>query len=205
MIEQEGVAGLYREFSAQVLKTSLKQIWCWPMMTGIPMCLSSHGLGDMSGQMITGLSIATVDAAITTPLEKIKILSASNIKRSFSLTDIYKEGWKGLGVYWAKKSVTMVTFLTSQKYLREVNRSNAEQPLSFFEMLKVGAQVSLIVSVISAPFDSFNTLKQSQNVSLFHFALRSGALKLYRGLPLNVLSLVIQNVASVAVLEKMGK
>jgi hypothetical protein len=154
LFQQEGVSAFYRGLPLQLLKTSLKQIWCWPMITGVPRFLQRYRLVDSQRQILTGLSIATIDATITTPLERIKILSASNGRITYSLSGAYKDGWRGYTTHWAKLSVNWVAFLTAQKYLRDRSRTQSEQPLSLAQLAKIGTQVALIVSLVHR-FKSF--------------------------------------------------
>lgn len=216
IFQQEGPSTFYKGLSPQLLKTCLKQVWCWPMITGVPCYLESYGIKDTHQQILTGLFIGTVDAAIATPLEKAKVLLIMTKKASFSLDNIYKDGWHGFTAYWAKRSVNMVTFLTAQKHLRDRAHAESEQSLSLYESAKIGTQAALIVSLVSAPFDNANTLKQaeidnanalkqSKTWSVSQFFPRNGILKSYRGWHLNALSLIIHNIASVMVLEKLNR
>lgn len=203
IFQQEGVSAFYKGLSPQLVKTGIKQIWCWPMIMGIPNFLKKYGIGTIHQQILTGFSIATVDALITTPLERAKVLSALSRKRSLSLASIYKDGWRGFTTYWAKRSINWCTFLTAQKYLRDCDHIESERR-SFSALAKIGIQVALIVSIVSAPFDIANTLKQADNQALFSRLSRQGVWKLYRGWPLNALSLIVHNVASIIVIEKLS-
>lgn len=97
-----------------------------------------------------------------------------------------------------------VAFLTAQKYLRDQSSRSSKQRLSLPQLIKIGVQVALIVSIVSAPFDIANTLKQAKNLTPYHLFNRHGVFKLYRGWPLNALSLMIHNIASVTLIEKLG-
>ncbi len=205
LFQREGMGAFYKGLLPQLLKTSLKQIWCWPMITGVPDFLQRYRLGDIQRQILTGFSIATIDATITTPLERAKILSASTGKVAYSLSSAYKDGWRGYTTHWAKLSVNWVAFLTAQKYLRDRSRTQSEHPLSLPQLAKIGTQVALIVSLMSAPFDIANTLKQAQNLNPSYIFSRNRVFKLYRGWPLNALSLIIHNVASVIVINKLDR
>lgn len=204
LFRQEGIGAFYKGLTPQLIKACIKPIFVWPMVTGMPSILQRYQVQNLQQQALTGLAISTVDAAILTPLERAKILCASKgIK--FRLKDLYKEGWKGLTTNWSQLSVNWMTFLTAQKYLRDQSYSSSGQPLSLSELIKIGTQTALIVSVASAPFDVANTLKQAQDLSPSHLLSRSGIFQLYRGWPLNALSLVIQSVASVIIIEKLSR
>lgn len=204
LLRQEGISAFYKGLVPQLLKTSIKQIWCWPMITGMPSVLQRYQIENLRQQVITGLSIATIDAFISTPLERAKILSAFRGTSKFCLKNAYREGWGGLTTHWSKLSVNWVAFLTAQKYLRDQSSGLSGQSLSFPQLIKIGVQVALIVSLVSAPLDLANTLKQAQNLTPFHLYSLRGIFKLYRGWPLNALALVIHNVASVTLIEKLG-
>ena len=205
VLRQEGIGAFYKGLTPQLFKTSIKQIWCWPMITGLPPVFQSYQIENLGQQVFTGLSIATIDAAISTPLERAKILSAFKGKNNFCLKNMYKEGWQGFSTHWSKLSVNWVTFLVAQKYLRDRSNHCSGHTLSFPELIKIGMQVALIVSVVSAPFDIANTLKQAKNLTPSYLFSRQGFFKIYRGWPLNALALVIHNIASVSLIEKLGK
>lgn len=204
LLRQEGMGAFYKGLAPQLLKTSIKQVWCWPMITGIPSVLKRYQLGNLGQQALTGLSIATIDAVISTPLERARIVSAFKGTSKFCFKNAYKDGWRGFATHWSKLSVNWVAFLTAQKYLRDQSSGSSNQPLSLPQLTKIGVEVALIVSLVSAPFDFANTLKQAQNLTPSHLFSRHGVFKLYRGWPLNALSLIIHNIASVTLIEKLG-
>ncbi len=203
IFQQEGIGAFYKGLAPQLLKTSFKQVWCWPMITGMPSVFKDNRVGDLGQQALTGLSIATFDAATSIHLDRAKIVSAFTGTSKFCFKNAYKEGWKGFSTHWSKLSVNWVTFLTAQKYLRD--QSSSTRPLPLLEVTKIGIQVALIVSLASAPFDLVNTLKQAQNTPFSQVLRRYGFFKLYRGWPLSALSLVIHNIASIFLIEKLTK
>jgi hypothetical protein len=205
VLQQEGPMAFYRGLSPQLLKSCLKQVWCWPMITALPRQLQSYGIGTTQQQVLTGLSIATVDAAITTPLEKAKIHFTLTKKMTISLAHVYQEGWKGFSAYLAKRSMNWTVFLTAQQHFRDRARMSSQQPLSPLQLATIGTKVALIVSVVSAPFDIASTLKQAHNLTPSQLLSRKNIFKLYRGWPLSALSLTLHNIASIIALEKVGK
>lgn len=204
LLRQEGIGALYKGLAPQLLNTSIKQMWCWPMITGLPSFLKRYKIENLKQQALVGLFIATIDAAISTPLARVKIIAVFTGTSKFCFRNAYKDGWRGFTTHWSKLSVNWVAFLTAQKYLRDQASGSSKQSLSFSQLTKIGVQVALIVSLVSAPFDIANTLKQAQNLPLSHLLSRQGIFKLYRGWPLNALSLVIHNIASVTLIEKLG-
>jgi hypothetical protein len=205
LLQQEGIGAFYKGLFPQLLKTSVKQFWCWPMIIEMPSVLQRYHIENLQQQALTGLSIATIDAAISTPLERAKVVSAFRGTSKFSLKNVYKDGWRGFTTHWSKLSVSWVTFLTAQKYLRDRSRRSIDEPLSLPQLVKIGTQVALIVSLVSAPFDVANTLKQAQNLSPSSLLNRNGIFKLYRGWHLHALSLTAHNIASVTLIDWMKR
>ncbi len=201
---QGGPSAFYKGLLPQLAKTGIKQAWCWPMICNVPDSLHPLGLGKTTEQIITGILIGAVDGCITTPLEKAKILSALRGNEPFSFAHVYNNGWQGLSEYFAKRSINMATFLSAQQYFRERYRKQHCE-LSFSHLVQIGAQVAVVVSLVSAPFDMLNTLRQAQNLSLASLVAQNRIFTLYRGSPLNALALVIHNVASVIVIEELSK
>lgn len=204
VMREEGIGAFYKGLAPQLVRTSIKQFWCWPMVTEMPSVLQRYQVGNLGQQVITGISIATIDAAISTPLERAKILSASRGANKFCFQSAYREGWQGFPTHWCKLSVNWVAFMTAQKHLRDRSSGSSKDSLSFSQLTKIGVEVALIVSLVSAPFDIANTLKQAQNLTSSQLLSLNRVFKLYRGWPLNALSLIIHNIASVTLIEKLG-
>jgi hypothetical protein len=140
LLRQEGIGAFYKGLAPQLLKTSIKQIWCWPMITGMPSVLQRYQIENLSQQAITGLSIATIDAAISTPLERAKILSAFRGTSKFCFQNAYRDGWRGFATHWSKLSVNWVAFLTAQKYFRDQSSGSSKDSLSFPKLTKIGVE-----------------------------------------------------------------
>lgn len=202
--QKEGVGSFYRGLTVQLGKTTIRQAWCWPMMTTIPPRMRRYGANDALSYAMTGILIATVDALVTTPLERAKIVSAFTGNRKASFSEIYKDGWRGGMAHWRKISVNWSTFLVAQQHLRKQYANTSGEPLTMWQLMQIGVQVAGIVSLVSAPFDLANTWKQAQNKDLTLFSPRSIAV-LYRGWPLSALSLAIHNIASVTVLDWLSR
>lgn len=200
LLQSEGLNAFYRGLLPQLIKTSQKQLWCWPMITGIPILLEPYGLNPLLVQAMTGVGIATTDAVIGTPFEKAKMGSILK-NRKFVLNSIFKNGWHGFSTYWMKLSVEWSTFLVAQKYFRR----RYDKKLTLPQLIDVGVRTALVVSVISAPFDRANTIKQSNNLNISHLFSGNFFRNFYRGSPLNALSLVIHNIASVTLIDFLDR
>lgn len=201
LFQEEGFKGFYKGLPHYLLR-NFKQFWSWPMAIEIPKFLNSYKIQKIYQYPLTAISIATVDTLLA-PLDAAKTSLILNRKRRFSLIDAYKDGWHGSGTYFTKRSVTITTFLIAQEYLRESNRKSSNY-LNLSELIKTGIQVALPVSIVAAPFDIINTLKQA-NLKYSDLFSRSNISKIYRGWPLNAVSLVIHSIASVALMEKLSE
>lgn len=216
--QQSGPSAFYKGLSAHLLKSSLRQTWSWPMAAGIPQLLTPYNLNPFSTFLITSLSIATVDAAVTTPLEKLRILSITDNKETSlkTLKQQGKAGWHGFDAHWTKLTIRWSAFLNAQAYFREEARksSNSEQ-LDYLQLAKIGTKVAFVVSIACAPFDVANTLRQSKGTltmqtpnwnrqSITANAI-SGIRNSFKGWPFSATSFIVHNIASVILMEKLGK
>ncbi|MBS0623631.1 MAG: MC/SLC25 family protein [Verrucomicrobia bacterium] len=203
IFQTEGMGSFYRGLKPQLLTTVSKQVWCWPLITHLPLFLQSKGLAEPPKQAITGLTISTVDAAITTPLSRATLLSAASCQKPPSIAAIYKEGWKGFFTYWTKLTVAWSSFLVAQKLFRDQERTDHQQRLNIPQLMKVAIKVSVLVSVCLTPFDLVNTLKQTEHRSLNQLFKGNVFKNLYRGWPVTLLCLTIHNVASIILIERL--
>lgn len=206
LLREEGVGAFYKGLEPKLLQTIFKQFWCWPMIRGFPPFLEHYHIGNLQQQAITGIAIATADAAFLTPLEKSKIKIATVIKGTakFSFVSSYKGGWPGFKIYWYKLCVTWVAFLTIQKYLRD--QYSPKEPLALSQLVKVATESAFFVSFISFPFELANTRKQALDLSPTLLLNRKEIFKLYsRGWPPYFFCLLIHNIASVALIDKLYK
>lgn len=191
LFKTNGWTGFYRGLTPQLQKTVLKQAWCWPMIIEMPRVYNQWGISSLFQQFWTGMSIATLDALVTTPLEKLRITSIIKGNQSFAWN------WRGVGAHWLKLSVNWSTFLVAQKYFRDECRTSSE--LTIEQLMGIGVKVALVVSVCSAPADMLNTLKQGHDIGISKGLLR----KMYRGWPLSATLLIINNIASVYLIDKL--
>lgn len=200
LFQKNGFFSFYQGLPPQLLKTCSKQIWCWPLITEGPLYLRSLHIGEVSGHFITGIGIAAIDATITTPLERSKMLSAFYGKVTYPALGSY---WQGYPAHLLKLSVHWSLFLAAQKHLRDqaVERSGA--PLSLYQLFSIGAQVGLIVSLVAAPVDMIHTRMQVQDTSMRQLFSFKELARSHRGWHLTFSSQMINYLASVVILAKV--
>lgn len=212
-----GPLSFFDGLSSQLFKSTLRQIWTWPLVMGIPYQLTAYQAPQPAKFVFTAICIATVDAGITTPLEKRRVLAITHAKKT-SLKELVsqgKKGWSGFDAHWLKLVVRWSAFLNAQDYFRDrIRRQYKLEKLSYPHLIQAGVQTAAVISLAIAPFDVSNTLRQSTGLSFWQqFANdRQGLLsnaasavrKGFRGWPMTATSMIVHNVASVILMEKLG-
>jgi hypothetical protein len=207
IFKQEGSKAFYRGLSPQLLSTCLKQMWCWPMITGIPCFLERHQITDMRREIFTGLSIATIEAVTSAPFEQAKIRSASSGKSLFCLQSISLQGWQSVRTYWVKLAVHWPTFLVAQTYLRNraLSRVREGEQLTMPQLSIIGTETAMFTSLIATPFDMANTVKHAKNVNASYLLSKKAVVQAIRVLPIHFISLSVHNIGSAIVFDKLSK
>jgi hypothetical protein len=189
----------------KLINTTIKQIWVWPMIREFPLFLGRRNIKGMRQEVLTGLAIALVDASLSSPLDRARILSAYTGKNQFSIQNLCKQGWQGFSTQLTKLSVHWVVFLVAQKSLRNHYRSKRAQELSVPQLVLIGTQVAVITSIVSSPFDIVNTRKQAQNCKVSDVFSRCLFRDAFRGAPLSLTANIIHCIASLLVIEYLSE
>lgn len=201
IFQEMSFLGFYKGFSAQVIKTGVKQIWCWPLIYYFPQTIKDPSFNELHKQALTGLSIAMVDACISTPLERAKIVAIVSNRANNVFQNVYKNGYKGFFFHWMKLSVCWVSFLTTQQYLRDQKKLQ-KQTISLKDLMEIGVKTAFVVSFLAAPFDLLSThgfLKSSSCKKM----TSSKSLKVsLRTIPITFTALVVQNISSVFLIDR---
>lgn len=204
ILQKGGFKAFYQGVRVQLLKTSLKQAWCWPVITEVPHLLKDQKVDKRYHTVLTGEAIATVDALVTHPLEKAKFKEIFNESQKKLLFNAYKQSWQGLLTYWTHRSVAWISFLTAQQYFRDqLKQEDPTQKLTLPQLVQVGLKVAVVVSLALAPFDVANTRKQARNLSPQVLLSKKAIPMLYRGWHINLVSLAVHNIASVVLIDQL--
>lgn len=191
-----GVRAFFTGLSTQLIRTSLKQVWVWPVMIQAPAMVPIDN--PIAKQAAIGFVIAGVDATITTPLERANVLLIT--KKKWRWKDAYKGYWTN----FLKLSICWASFLAGQKFFRDRNIQPGEKA-NAYQLLNIGLKTTLFISVISAPFDVANTQKIANNVNFITLIRQNKMRTLFRGYPLHFLALLVQSVASIALIDQLEK
>ncbi len=219
IIRTEGLAGFYkRGYLANLSGVTIKQIWRWPLIMGLPPSLEKRNFSPLTGQLITGTTIATADAFGTAPFDKLKtifIVNRDNGLCNHWSWNIIRSGWKGIPSYWMKLSVNWNSCLISQRLYRDRYKKLVKRDkLTIIELMFIGLFVGLTVSAVSAPIDYINTHVQGlnkkftdltprlQNLNRREFLNSLKNVKIfYRGFNAQTAILMIHNISTVILIE----
>ncbi len=200
----KGVLGFYQGLQPSLIKSLMRQVWCWPMLSELPKHCQAYGYSSTKSQALTGLFVTCLDVSLTAPFERMKILLASGSNPTASLNSIHKNGWNGFALFFSKRLVAVVSFLIVQDHLRN-QAQRCRGDLSLSEMTKIGIITALFVGIVSAPFDFAYTYKQIQNKALEYGVFQKNFKKIYKGAALSSYAYMIHCIASVILLEKLEK
>jgi len=206
LFKSDGFKAFFRGFPAHFSKGMIRQTVWWPAIAYIPPKLSKYDLSSTEQSVILGTSVATADAVINSPLEKWRVLASVGKGSSINTRSIIKEGWSGFFPYWRRQSVTWSLFFIGQHHFNKPYKNgNENKRLTTFQVLSTSVKLSVIANLIINPFDTLNTIKQSgsgNNYQKSNFKLSFKNVRvLYRGLPLNFLSMMIQTSATVFLID----
>lgn len=202
LFRENGAGVFFLGFTPQLVRTSLKQAWVWPLLTYSPSVIS---ITDPLGQLaVTGLMIAVADATISTPLERAKIGLIVSGKKGFSIRALWKDGWNGYLTHLSKLTLCWSTFLVGQKFFKDRNIEPGMRGSSS-QLCLVALKTTLLVSIVSAPLDFLNTQKFTNNISFSTHIRDYNVRTMYRGWPLNFTSLLIQNIASIWLIDQLER
>lgn len=190
MLNGEGIKGFYRGFTPRLVSTAARQSCQWPLMVYMPEKIEEMGAGKHQARVITAIGLVFFDAILTTPLKKLEVHYMLQRKKP-SMT--YSRG--AFLSNLTNKSVFTTTFFLSQKYFQEQYARNT-QKLGALDLVKIGASSAGVLTVISSPFHMYNNVVQAHGTIPRRFITQYGVRALYRGLPLQAASLLIQNIAS---------
>ena len=201
LFQEHGFKGFYKGFNAQILKIGVKQVWCWPLILHLPDRINNTSFNELQKQALTGFCIASIDALISTPIEKAKMLAiVSKNKDGFS-DHLFHKIYKGFFFHWMKLSVCWMTFLTTQKHLRTQKRFNKEK-LSLQDLGEIGIKTAFVVSFVAAPFDLLSTLGFLGSSKVQNIPFKSKFKISYRAFPISFTALSIQNIASIYLIDR---
>lgn len=202
MFRSDGWHSFYQGFGPHLAKGVVKQTVWWPVITYMPPVLKKYQLSSFQESVATGCSVAALDALVNSPLEKWRVLASTGQSNSLSVRSIMFEGWSGFFPYFRRQSITWSLFFIGHHHFKKEYTGKDETGivLTPLQTLNISFKISLIGSLIFSPFDMKNTIGQINKKGAFNNirTLSTQNLRLlYRGFPLNFLSMLTQTTATI--------
>ncbi len=172
MWAEAGVRGFYTGAIPNATRVAIKQMYRWPMMLAFPSWYGKHlpqpviETFPSAAKVATGLSIATLEVGVLTPLERIKVflmtrpLNGPGIRGFLSANrgHVGKELSRGLNALFLKQMMSWVTFLvTDEKAKTQEKKRLGTNVLPFPSLMKVSAIVGGVNTAANMPFDTVKT------------------------------------------------
>lgn len=195
VLKQGGFSSFYKGLSPKLCSTSIKQLFVWPSVICLPDMFNKRSV--LEKQVYTGLVCGTIDAIVSTPFERAKIQKIVNVGN----TGLIRNGWKGFGTSWTKSSLGYTSFFVSQRLIRDT----WGEPQTACQLLQVSTATSLVLTLITAPFEKIFALKAAKNEDFRKVWTSGGFRSLFHGSPLRFLDLFIQSTASIALIRYLEK
>jgi hypothetical protein len=165
------------------LRAASKQMYRYPLMFGLPSFYKKFAPAD-AVPVLTGVTIASVEACLLTPLERLKVAFMTQGKqrtpfRNFVLVHKDHLGsalFTGIRETYLRGVVSWVSFLAVQSKVFEWERKNGVlSELSFVSYVRGSFVVGAVNTLVVQPFDTLKTSRQ-KNVPV----LTSGVLATLR-------------------------
>lgn len=222
--KNEGIRGFYSGFVPNSGRVIIKQLYRWPAMLLLPpyfaKTIPESWQKEYSSlpKVATGLTIATFESYVTTPLERLKVYlmtsegSNKSIRKFLDITQEHRftEFFRGSNAMFPRQLISWVTFLVSDEKLKNRERTlkNSEE-LSFASLMKVALLVGVINTLAIMPFDMVKTnLQKSDHVAnsgLFktmrQIQSQYGFSAFYRGWQVKMAQYMINSAFSVTALD----
>lgn len=226
--KESGVRGFYSGAIPNATRIAVKQMYRWPMMLGFPPffkeVLPENIQKDYpsSVKTATGLTIASFETGIISPLERLKVylMTCKAEQKKISQFFIQNKGkllpelTRGLGAVYVRQMTSWVSFLVADDKFKKWEKARTQsENMSFTSLLRVSFLVGAVNTAANMPFDVLKT-----NLQKDKFIANQGMLKtlgkiyqthgvrgLYAGWQVRMMQYMIQSVFTVALLERLEK
>lgn len=223
---QEGMRGFYAGISPNSCRVAIKQAYRWPMMLFFPWLygtlLPSNLIkaAPFANKALTGVTIASLEAFIICPLERLKIWLMTAYKNQKRLRNFFIENkskmlpelFRGIKASYTRQIITWVSFLVADEKCKDFARQfSGQQQLSFGLLLIVSIVVGLINTLLIMPFDCAKTrlqmysyVKKNSVFNVMKEVWQQGGIRgLYAGWQSRMLQYTINSAFTVTVFEKL--
>jgi len=171
-----GIRGFYSGAIPNTIRAASKNAYRWPLQFALPNFYSNL-FGDEIERnypglkkLVTGLTIASLEAFIISPLERVKVWfmsvekSKATFKNFMAQPHLFSEYYRGIWAVLPKQIISWTTYSYSDYKLREYAHTlTNKKQLGFLDLLLVSIGVALINTAAVMPFDAVKTRAQAAN------------------------------------------
>lgn len=218
---KDGIKGFYAGVIPNTARVALKQAYRWPLMLGLPSFFQNNLFDKQDHPVLqkslTGLTIASIESVIVTPLEKFKVWLMTNQNADKTLKNMLTSSnnpFKDLNIIYPRQIVAWGSLLSVDEALKNYARKkNNNQPLTFSNLTAISASVGVINTAAIMPLDTVKTLVQKHNpwpnqgvIKTVYSAYKAyGINGLYAGWQIRMTQYMLQALLTVNMLEQLER
>jgi hypothetical protein len=224
--QAHGVMGFYSGAIPNGTRLAIKQAYRYPMMLSLPGFFQNQLPANVSSKYkdaiptATGLTIASFETFFICPLERLKVFLITKEAKKNQLRQFFQmykkqlpsELYRGIGAVYGRQISTWVSFLVSDKRVKDWERARTQtKQLSFESLMKVSFIVGTFNTIANLPFDVAKTNLQKsdplENKGLFKTLGKiyqmHGVSGLYAGWKPRMLQYMLQSAFTVTILDRL--
>lgn len=224
---EKGFLGFYAGAIPNSVRAASKQFYRWPMMLGLPPFFrrivpdSVQTSFPSSVKVGTGLTIASFEAVLITPLERLKVWIMTNRTHQRALRQFFTESiglkdelLRGVRACYARQVVSWVSFLVADDvFKRQAKWVTGKKELGVADLLVVSSFVGAVNTAANMPFDLVKTRLQMKNpladkrvfATMRHILATEGAAALYVGWQMRMVQYIMQSAITVPLLDALER
>jgi hypothetical protein len=171
-----GIPNFTRAFTKELYRSSLRGFFNKFYLDRLSATNLNRKYPDLRN-LLTGITMSTVDTFLCSPLERIKVwLMTNNARRpSFldyfqqkqSFTTTLKDLFRGVNVTFYRNTISWASFLIIEERIRNLVLSKKDYAnlgdISILDQLVIGTLSGLFNSAITLPFDTVKTQYQKKD------------------------------------------
>ncbi len=224
----KGIRGFYAGALPNGTRMVIKQSYRFPMMVSFPEFYSTRLPEGVKKNLphaedaLTGVTIASLESGVITPLERLKVMIMTSDKANRSVlkffsenkSHVFQELFRGFKACFLRQVVTWSTFSVAdaffKKKARELTNKKEKEALDFPSLMGVSLLVGAVNTAAVMPFDFVKTQLQKQNPlqqgvtsTMRHFIKERGLSALYTGWRVKMVHYMLHSAYTVTLLDKL--
>ena len=222
----QGLVGFYAGVSVNAVRAAIKPMYQYPMMLTVPkyfretLPTSIQTRYPSSVPAVAGLAIASFEACVVSPLERLKIylMTSKNTMHQIRVFahenrgKIIAELFRGFTAVYARQISSWTSFLVADRKIKdwERARTNTEQ-LSYPSLMRVSLLVGGVNTMVGMPFDTVKTKLQMHDYmknegvigTMCSIYKAHGVSALYAGWRVRIFQYMLKSAVTVPVLDHL--